>query len=421
MTQTLWAVVGVFSVLMFFFGVAFFVLMLRQKRKIGAMVTLIIVLLSYFLFQEAAFDLEAAKIAGIPDSLPTVLYSDWNVFLTLVIAISETIVFVSILTHRKRITPMSIKEATDSLPMGILCCTPDGKILLVNTVMERFHELLTGDMLADGALFSDKLRTRTFHPACGVIYEKEELVIRVSDDSVWTVSEETIPYEGINASAYMVSDITDLYQKTIELRRIKEQTEAANAKLVKINQEILALTAEQELLAAKVKIHDELGSNLLSIKQFILHGGEEAEKAEIMQRIRENLEFLKDKSDVITDEYELMISTAKRLGVDVIISGILPQTEPLKNIIATGIHECFTNVLRHAHGNRLYVCIKENGERLTVKFTNNGEPPMEEISEKGGLVMLRSLTERAGGRMTVCSSPALSITLDLPQEVLYAI
>lgn len=422
LNQTLWAVVGVFSILTFFAGVVILALMLRQKRKAGSIAALLSALLSCALFQGITSGLHAANAASIPAMGQAADSLDWLIVLVWLVLVSgEAILFISILTHRNRITPMSIKEATDSLPMGILCYAPNGKILLVNTMMEHFCKMLLGDSPSNGTTFSKKLYARTFLPGCQVIDEKNELVIRIPNGTAWTVAEEMIPYDGIEVHAFMVSDITDVYRKTVELRKIQEQTQAANVRLVKINQEIIALTAEQELLDAQVRIHDEMGSNLLSIKRFILHGGTEAEKAEIEQRVRENIGFLKEKADVEKDEYKLMIDTAKRLGVDVMISGALPQTEPLKKIISTGIHECFTNILRHAHGDRLDVRITEKEDRVVAVFTNNGEPPKEEIKERGGLVLLRSLTEQAGGRMTVCSTPELSITLELPKEANYAV
>ena len=54
---------------------------------------------------------------------------------------------------------------------------------------------------------------------------------------------------------------------------------------------------------------------------------------------------------------------------------------------------------------------------LTAIFTNNGDLPTGEIQEKGGLKLLRALTERAGGQMTVSAEPDLSITIELPKEV----
>jgi len=38
------------------------------------------------------------------------------------------------------------------------------------------------------------------------------------------------------------------------------------------------------------------------------------------------------------------------------------------------------------------------------------------VEERGGLASLRDLTEHAGGTMTICSAPLLTIELELPKE-----
>ncbi len=417
--SVLWSVTGIFSVFLFFVGVTIFALMIRQKRATGSVVALFTVFLSYGLFQYIGFFLQETGYTQRAGRFAAAL-PDWLILsICMALTIVEMLLFCSIVSHRKnRITLMSIKEATDGLPMGILCYVPNGRILLVNPTMEQFCKMLTGELLTDGANFAEKLHTGKFLRGCQMIDVPEALVIQLSDDTVWTITEEIMPYESISIQAIMVSDITDAYRKTQELRQVQEKVLMLNAKLLKTNQEIVALTAEQELLAAKVKIHDELGQNLLSIKRLILNGcGTESERAEMIKRLHENIDFLKGEVDAVPDEYELMIGTAKRLGVDVVVSGTLPQTEPMKHVIATGIHECFTNTLRHAHGNMLNVCITENENLLTAIFTNNGEPPTGDIQEKGGLKLLRALTERAGGQMTVSAGPDLSIAIELPKEV----
>lgn len=404
----LWSVTGAFSVLLFLGGVGAFVLMLRQKRRGGACVSLLAAFLSLGLFQYAAALLNGT---GNGPVLPAVA-------ICAALTVGEAVLFAGITGHRKkRITLMSIKEATDSLPMGILCYAPNGRIILVNSAMKEFCKGLTGELLTDGLLFAEKMHTGPYLPGCKVIQTKEAFVLQLAGGTVWTVTEETIPYENTGVEAIMVSDISEEYRKTMELRKIQKEVSALNARLVKTNKEIVGLTAEQELFNAKVKIHDELGQNLLGIKRMILDGSvTETEKEEMVERLRENIDFLKKEPDAVSDEYGLMIGTAKELGVDVVVSGTLPQTEPLKHIVATGIHECFTNTLRHAHGNRLDICIREDEKDIIVEFRNNGKQPAGEICEKGGLGLLRSITERAGGQMTVSSDNILTITLLLPKE-----
>ena len=184
----------------------------------------------------------------------------------------------------------------------------------------------------------------------------------------------------------------------------------------------MALTAEREILNARVQVHDALGNSLLSIRRFLVNGGTEAEKKELTDRLALGVLFLKnDRPAAERDEYELMLETAAQLGVRVSVTGALPQSAPSKHILATAIHECFTNTLRHAHGDELRVEITQDGDFIEAVFTNNGEQPQGEITEKGGLVSLRALTEQAGGTMTIRFAPAYAVVIRLPKEGDYAI
>lgn len=188
-------------------------------------------------------------------------------------------------------------------------------------------------------------------------------------------------------------------------------------KLIKVNQEIIALTTEREILNAKVKIHNELGSNLLSMKHHCLNGVKPQELEEIIARLRLSITFLQSEPATVRDEYELLIEMASGLGIHIAITGTLPQGEMQKRIIVTAIHECVTNTLRHAHGDELRIRISEEGEKLFARFTNNGEQPTHEIVEGGGLMSLRAMVEKSDGKMTVCSLPIFTISLELPKEV----
>lgn len=416
-----WSVMGVFSLLLVFGGVILFALYVKQRRYALACAAMLILQLSYGLFQCISMFITQA-LPG-PVAVAVVGWfaglSGWIVLLVCaVLAAGEIMLLTSFVSRRRnQITRMSVKEATDSLPLGVLCYAPDGRILLMNNAMERFCGTLTGTMLTDGRSFAEKLTARAFLPGCKVVYDEDTLVVLLSDGMVWNVEKEVIPYENIGVRAILVSNITDAYSKTVELHRIQREVSALNARLIETNKNIVALTAEQEILAAKVRIHDEMGYNLLAIKRYILNGGSEQEKAHLIEQVRENIDFLRCKRDAAADDYQLMIETAKKLGVDVVVSGTLPQTERVKQVIAAGIHECFTNILRHARGNRLTVDIMETGNHIIAVFTGNGEPPEKEIQEKGGLTLLRSMTEKLGGSMTIRSVPVVSITLVLPREV----
>lgn len=423
--KTLWSMMGVFSALIFFVGVVILALLIRQRCFKWLCVALPELLLSYFLFQCIATLLSGVERGSLTTVVVTHFSSlpDWLVLtFCVVLAIGEVLILENITAHEKsRITPMSVKEAIDSLPAGLLCYASGGRVLLINHAMENFSKALTDEVVTDGETFCEMLYSGEFLSGNRSVTVGDARVVLLADGTAWSLAEEVVPYEKINVKALIVSEITDTYRKTMELRRMQEKVSDLNTRLAKVNREIVELTVEQEVLAAKVKIHDELGSNLLAIKRFLLSGGTEREKAEITERLRRSITFLQEEQTAVTEEYELMIGTAERLGVHVTVTGELPQAEPQKHIVATAIHECFTNTLRHAHGDLLQVNITETEDYIVASFTGNGEQPTGEIREKGGLVSLRALTERAGGRMTICTAHGFTVRLELPKEVENAI
>ena len=421
--SALWMCMAVFAILLFFFAAADLILLVIQKRYQWLWQAVPLLGLSYFM--EQCFDMAisgsartetvrriVARFAALPDWL--LLAFCLALFAVL------SLLFWNIRRYEKnRITPMSVKEAMDSLPAGILCFAPGARVLLVNHAMEDFCRKTTGAELEDGATFSELLHRGELLPTCKRLSVGGEPMIVLPDGTARKLSESEIPYEKHTVRMLLAFNVTEEYRKMRELTEMREKVEKLGVRLQKVNREIVALTAEREVLSAKVKIHDELGSNLLAIRRFLLSGGTEEEKAALTDSLRRGVSFLKNDtpSSPVRDEYELLTSTAERLGLALSVTGELPQTEPHKSVVATAIHECMTNTLRHAHGDKLHIEVSENEETLTAVFTGSGDASEGEIVEKGGLKSLRELTEQAGGSMTIEARPAFTVTIRLPKEI----
>lgn len=325
--------------------------------------------------------------------------------------------------ERTHITPASVKEAIDSMPRGVCCFKPGGRILLVNRSMEQFCRKVTGDVLADGESFEQKLFTGELQPGLKREQLGDKPVILSDDGTAYFVSAQTV-MDGKNLVRVLyMSDMTEEYRKTMDLLEYQVKVKELNERLTRYNSEIVALASDREVLNAKVKIHDEMGSGLLAIKHYLKTGGTEEEKENIIGRLRRNIAFLQHETEEnVTDEYALMIGTAEELGVSIEIDGELPQDEPLKHIVAMAIHECLTNTLRHARGDRIHISVTDTGDDVEVILKNNGRQPDQEITERGGLASLRVLTEQSGGRMEVISMPEFAVVLSLPKgELIYAV
>ena len=417
---------GVISVLLFFGAVVVVAFLVRQKRNRELRLAVPMLVSTYICEQcfdlylsGAAYSDTALKIREMLLSVPTVV----PLLYCIAMAVLEAMLLNNIHRHKyERITGMSIKEAMDGFPDGVLCYAPKGRVMLVNQAMKEFCRQMTGDELVNGDLFTQQMLSGQIRPGCRIVTVGDENVFVLPDDTVWKINLQDIPFEDSEVRMLTASEITEEYRKTEELRTMQEGLAALGERLAKVNREIVDLTAEREMLNAKIRIHDEMGKNLLIVKHFILNGGTESEKAAMIGSLYQNVSFLmKDLPAGTRDECELMIDTASRLGVTVFVTGTIPDCEPQRHILATAIHECFTNTLRHAHGNELYMNIEDDEDRLKVVLTNNGKKPAGEIEERGGLALLRDLTEREGGRMTILKNPSYAVVLELPKEEYYGI
>ena len=417
---------GVISVLLFFGAVVVVAFLVRQKRNRELYLAVPMLVSTYICEQcfdlylsGAAYSETAVKIREMLLSVPTVV----PLLYCIAMAYLEAMLLNNIHRHKyERITGMSIKEAMDGFPDGVLCYAPKGRVMLVNQAMKEFCRQMTGDELVNGDLFTQQMLSGQIRPGCRIVTVGDENVFVLPDETVWKINLQDIPFEDSEVRMLTASEITEEYRKTEELRTMQEGLAALGERLAKVNREIVDLTAEREMLNAKIRIHDEMGKNLLIVKHFILNGGTESEKAAMIGSLYQNVSFLmKDLPAGTRDECELMIDTASRLGVTVFVTGTIPDCEPQRHILATAIHECFTNTLRHAHGNELYMNIEDDEDRLRVVLTNNGKKPAGEIEERGGLALLRDLTEREGGRMTILKNPSYAVVLELPKEEYYGI
>lgn len=308
------------------------------------------------------------------------------------------------------ITPASIKEAIDNLPVGICCYEPSGQVMMKNNMMENICLAYTGEPLLNAISFGNTLYSDGNPTENGVI-------ITLEDDKVFSISDNPFSDEEPMLRVMTAADITEQYRNTQRLKAQQELVVKLNKELSDYGKQIVESITAREVLNAKVKLHDELGANLLSIKRFILSGGTTEERIAIENVLHRNLQYLKNETVAKEkDEYTVILDTAAKLDMKITVIGELTETEPQRRVIVTGIHECLTNTIRHAGGDELTVTLEEDENEFIARFTNNGKAPEEDIKERGGLVLLRALIEENSGSMQIISKPEFELIIKLPKK-----
>ncbi|MBQ6261639.1 MAG: hypothetical protein IJK59_10385 [Firmicutes bacterium] len=422
----LWAIPLTASFVLFMISVGLAAFNIRYRRKSRYLVTAVMMLLSYMMFQIMVLyisDIIVTQTMRRFTSAVAELSWQQGLLMFTVYVIADLILYKDALDFRDRtIVPMSIKEAVDSLESGLCFYRSDGMIVLKNRAMEELFYKATGTVLRTGLEFPERLKTGELAPGCRLSHAGDIPLVTLADGTVWAGRVDRIVIGKTNISMLIADDVTEVYTKTLVLERANEELDRLHSDLLRINSEIVSSTIQREILNARLRIHDEFGSALLSIRKYLTAGGTEEELRDIEKGLSLNISFLREgyPAPKTGDDYGLLIDTGRTLGVEVSVTGELPEEEIPKKVISTAMHECLTNTIRHAGGDILSVSV--TGDRIiTAVFTNNGSQPKGPVSETGGLRSLRALTEKAGGTMTVETEPAFTVTITVPREVSYVV
>ena len=337
-------------------------------------------------------------------SSPWIAVAAVELILTLILLFS----FWSLLRYRRsHLSRGVIKETLDMLPVGICFSKDDGTVVLSNLQMERLCSVLTGGSLVDAMPFWEKIE------ACGEEQNKTRIV-PISEDETVLILREEIVSNGKPYTQMIAFDVSEQY-------RIIAQLRANNKKLIDLQTRIKAYSAmtsqlamTEEILRARVTVHDEMGYLLLSGKYYLDHADTaDAENLLELMRYTHNLLMREgeEPDDAKHDGYAQALEVARAIGVEVCVSGEAPRDDAIREILGGAIRECAANTVKHAAGDSLSVTLTQTDNRIHAVIVGNGTAPFSPIAESGGLLNLRRSVESIGGEMQVTCDPAVKVTL----------
>ena len=415
-----------------FFAISAIVLILGAAYIIAAAVAMrlsrgyatcsVVLAAAVFIILQSMADVSLCANEADPRfSFPAVILKDvpWVIVALVMVVIfaAEVLCLVAVnRAGRDKLSPGSVKESLDALPDGVCFFSEDGRILLSNRRMQHISSDITGI----GILNGEKL-WRCIEEKSVKTDVSDGLVILTSDSKVWNVRRSEIEAEGNRINEIVALDVTEQYELRRELEERNERLNSVNERLRIFSRDMSRLTAEKELLDAKIKVHDDLGRSLLAFRAYLTAEPSKRDRNKLLPLWRYVISVMK-KETAPSEEWDAIEKTAESLHIQIEINGDLPAgladlpvSGEVRSAIMAAIRECLTNTARHARGDRLFVLIKCGADAphgIRIEITNNGRAPLVPIQEAGGLSNLRHMVERAGGIMTIESSPQFLLRLD---------
>ena len=161
-----------------------------------------------------------------------------------------------------------IKESFDNLPMALCFFNRRGIACLVNRRMLWVSTQLLGSSVQT---LSELERALKSPPDTVAQLETQPPTYRFSDGSILRFTREAIrDEEGHRYTQVTASDVTELVRQQYTLAAENRRLEDANERLRQLMAQMPEIVREEEILAMKMRVHDDIGHSILSARRALL-------------------------------------------------------------------------------------------------------------------------------------------------------
>lgn len=160
---------------------------------------------------------------------------------------------------KEKVNRNSIKEAMNLLPIGICYFNSDGTVKLANTQIYQLFRILAHKDLQEFSELRDALHTSIQNGVIRLAGKKDTYIF--PDGKVWDYRENEVrDRDGKIYIEAVFMDVTKQYHEKINLTKQTEKLKEISRELRYLSDNVLILTREREVLAAKTKLHDQMGA-----------------------------------------------------------------------------------------------------------------------------------------------------------------
>ena len=359
------------------------VLAVVKKRFRFTAFAFVLLIPSYLLWQiifDYSLSLKTGIISRLTQTAGSVPWAYWLVCFIMLTAFSAILLWFNLKYDKTYITPGAIKLYLDKMPCGVCCWRKNGRVLFSNICMNELCVAVTKGALLNGNQFHDAVKDG----------------IKSVDGKVWRFSSREISVDGETLYEMIASDITAEYSKTQALERDKAELSRLNSELREYYMSIDESVKRQEILQAKMNIHDEMNRLMLSTVAADSDDSQALDRIFSLWEQNALLLCMETDGNVYFQQTDALDSLAKALGTELFWNGNLPDIldKKQKELFFFTAQEALINAVKHAQAKRLEISFEQDGTSLVCRFSNDGKLPEGEVHFEGGLANIRRLAEK---------------------------
>lgn len=312
------------------------------------------------------------------------------------------------------LTGLSVKQALDRLPIGLLFYDARGSIQIMNQAMRDFAERLVGYVPRNGENFYARLASGDVLAPARVEPFGQDLLVHLGDD-VYAVSLDPIRDNNRQYWQVAANDVTywwegrqELYERNVHLaERQAELTE----QLARLDQ----IVAERESIRMKKRFHDALGQRVAVMLRALKENT--VPDAETLRAFAKGLpeEFYAEDAEVSAEEqYAELVRLYRGISVELLKRGRFPDDEEVAKAFVEIIREATTNAVRHGLADRIYITLETDATEHRLIVRDNGVSVNAPQPEGGGLKGMRAVLYDLGGDLKIETHRGFILTATVP-------
>lgn len=332
--------------------------------------------------------------------------------------------------RKARPTVQSVREAIDSLPMGLCFAQIDGRTILTNRRMNELVYRLTGRTVINANTVWRTLEQGDLMQGCTRLDEPwlyqapmghgtgSSQFFSFPNGQIWRFRREALTDPAPACLQLEAADMTALCSYSKQLydnnRRLEEQALRQQTLL----EQIVEINRDKELLAMKMRIHDELGRVILATRQQLRHGLPPEQITPLSQQWHSAIQRLGDGAATrrladASAQAELQ-QAAQMIGCHIAYHGSRPASHKTAMLFYALVREALTNAVRHGGADRLSVTVSHTGQGYHVEIRDNGTGSAATATEGSGLSNLRRRLEQEGAVFAVKWGAQVILRAELP-------
>lgn len=311
------------------------------------------------------------------------------------------------------VTQLSLVEAVNTIPEGILCADVHGRILLINDTMRALLP-----KLGFKGLLSD---ARELHRRLMAYCKENDLFhtsikLHASDGSIWQLTFDELRVTHRACWRVIASDITELEKLNLDIEQANEELERTACEL----QDALLLVnevAEHNAYAnMQAKVHDTIGQRLSLLHRYLEDRDDSPQRLTQLGMLTESIMGDLKKAEHPDPHAELasIVDAFALIKVNVVVTGTLPDDPGAADAFVRIIREAATNAVRHAQAHAVFVAFEQSSAGYMLAITDDGMAPARSSHEGTGIPSMRSAVQDLGGKLVVEREPHFKLHVSIP-------